>query len=66
MLDGRPGVVGMEDICALVDTVVTPTAFADIDVAVVVAAAVVGVVVVAVVARLAAVQLATGRLVQGH
>jgi hypothetical protein len=50
-------------LAAIVDAVVAPTAVADV---VVVAAAVVGAVVVAVVGGLAAVQLATGRLEQGH
>ena len=64
--DERPGFVGMEDNCALVVAVVTPTAVADVDVVVLVAAAVVDAVVVAVVGGLAAVQLATGRLEQVH
>jgi hypothetical protein len=62
--DERPGVVCVEDICALVVAVVAPTTVADVDVAVVVAAAVVDAFVVAVVGGLA--QVATGRLVQKH
>ena len=64
--DERPGVVGMEDTCVLVVSVVAPTAVADVDVVVLVAAVVVGAFVVAVVGELAAVQLATGRLEQKH
>jgi hypothetical protein len=63
--DERPGVVGVEDNCALVVAVV-PIGVADVDVVEVVAAAVVDAVAVAVVGRLAAVQVATGRLVQLH
>jgi hypothetical protein len=64
--DERPGVVGMEDNCALVVAVVAPTTIADVDVVVDVAAVVVGAFVVAVVGELAAVQAATGRLEQAH
>jgi hypothetical protein len=63
--DERPGVVGMEDTCALVVESVVPIAVADVDVAVVVAVAVVDAVAVAVVG-LAAVQLVAGRLEQTH
>jgi hypothetical protein len=71
--DERPGVVGVEDTCALVvaamvNAVVAPIAVADVDVVVLVAAAVVDAFafVVAVVGGLAAVQLATGRLEHVH
>jgi hypothetical protein len=60
--DERPGVVGMEDTCA----VVAPTTIEAVDVVVLVSAAVVDAFVVAVVGGLAAVQLATGRLEQKH
>ena len=63
--DERPVVVGVEDNCALVVAVV-PIGVADVDVVVVAAVAVVDAFVVAVVGGLAAVQLATGRLEQGH
>jgi hypothetical protein len=55
--DERPGVVGVEDNCALVDAVVVPTAVADVDVVVVVTAAVVDAFVVAVAGGFAAVQV---------
>jgi hypothetical protein len=51
---------------AIVDAVVAPMAVADVDVVMVAAAAVVDALVVPVVGELAAVQLATGRLVQEH
>jgi hypothetical protein len=57
--------VDVVEFVAIVDEVVTAIAVADVDVVVVVAAAVVGAV-VAVVGGLAAVQLATGMLEQGH
>jgi hypothetical protein len=56
--DERPGVVGAGDDCELV---VVPIGVADVDVA-----AVVDEIVVAVIGALAAVQVATGRLVQLH
>jgi hypothetical protein len=64
--DERPEVVCAEDNCALVVEVVALMTVADVDVVVVVDAAVVDAFVVTVVGRLAAVQVVTGRLEQGH
>lgn len=58
--------VGANVIAETVDAVVAPIGVVDVDVVVVVAAAVVVALVVAVIGELVAVQLATGRLEQGH